>query len=62
MDWDSKLLGGSFKRGIVNPDLIEERKKCTFDQDEMFRFVFTERNYAFIKEMQALVKAHPNLT
>ena len=30
-DWDSHLLGGSWKRQIVNPDLEEERKKCTFD-------------------------------
>ena len=29
--WDSKLLGGSVKNKIVNPDLEEERKKCTFD-------------------------------
>lgn len=27
--------GGSIKRQIVNPDLLEERAKCTFDQDEM---------------------------
>ena len=31
LDWDPKLLGGSIKRGIVNPDLEEERKKLTFD-------------------------------
>ena len=34
-DFDPKILGGSVKRGIVNPDLIEERNKCNFDQREM---------------------------
>jgi hypothetical protein len=29
--WDSRMLGGSRKLNIVNPDLEEERKKCTFD-------------------------------
>jgi hypothetical protein len=24
-DWNAKLLGGSVKRGIVNPDLLEEK-------------------------------------
>jgi len=27
------------KRGIVNPDLIEERQKCAFDKDELARFI-----------------------
>ena len=31
IDFDPKILGGSVKRGIVNPDLGEERKKCDFD-------------------------------
>ena len=35
IDFDPKILGGSVKRGIVNPDLIEERKKCDFDQQEL---------------------------
>jgi hypothetical protein len=60
-DWDSKLLGGSLKRGIVNPDLLDERKKCTFDQDELARFILTDYNYTFLKEMQALIKEHPDL-
>jgi hypothetical protein len=30
-DWDSNILGGSIKRKILNPDLKEERDKCTFD-------------------------------
>ena len=30
-DWDAVKLGGSIKRGIVNPDLQEERDKRIFD-------------------------------
>lgn len=30
-DFDPKILGGSIKRNIVNPDLAEERKNVTFD-------------------------------
>jgi hypothetical protein len=29
-NWDSTFLGGSIKRDIVNPDLVEERAKCNF--------------------------------
>ena len=39
-DWNAKLLGGSVKRGIVNPDLLEEQKKCNFDKEELARFIF----------------------
>ena len=30
-DFDPKVLGGSQKRGIVNPDLLEERAKSNFN-------------------------------
>lgn len=39
-DFDVALLGGSIKRDIVNPDLIEERRKLTFDQKELELFMF----------------------
>lgn len=38
-DFDPKILGGSIKRDIVNPDLLEERAKCNFDQTELANFV-----------------------
>lgn len=44
-DWDTKLLGGSIKRKIVNPDLEEERRKITFDQDELARIILGEYAY-----------------
>ena len=30
-NFDPAVLGGSIKRGIVNPDLVEERARCAFD-------------------------------
>ena len=30
---------GSVKRGVVSPDLLEERAKCAFDQDELRVFL-----------------------
>lgn len=38
-DWDANKLGGSVKRNIVNPDMIEEREKCNFDKTEFAHFV-----------------------
>jgi hypothetical protein len=33
-------LGGSIKNKITNPDLLEERAKCSFNQAEMEEFFF----------------------
>lgn len=35
------MLGrtGSVKRGVVSPDLLEERAKCAFDQEELRVFL-----------------------
>jgi hypothetical protein len=60
-DWDAKKLGGSWKRGIVNPDLEEERKKCTFDQTELYKFMFTDKCYNFVKQLEELIAKHPDL-
>lgn len=43
--WDSKNLGGSWKRKIVNPDLEAERKKVTFNSVEMGKFILSEPVY-----------------
>ena len=34
-----KRSTGSVKKGIVAPDLLEERAKCAFDQEEMRTFI-----------------------
>jgi len=49
------------KRGIVHPDLEEERKQCTFDQVELARFIMTDRAYDFMHSLDKLVKEHPDL-
>lgn len=40
MSFDPKVLGGSAKNQIVNPDLVEERAKCTFDKEEAYNIVY----------------------
>ena len=35
LKWDAAKLGGSMKRDIVNPDLLEERAKLAFDREEL---------------------------
>ena len=38
--FDPKIMGGSIKRQIVNPDLLEERAKCNFDQEEARKLIY----------------------
>ena len=59
--WDAEKLGGSIKRGIVNPDLIEERSWTAFDMDEMERFMLGEFLYKYVHEKLDLYKKHPEL-
>ncbi len=35
-------LGGSIRRGVVNPDLEEERAKCTFDKSEVEKVIYID--------------------
>ena len=49
--WDAKRLGGSIKRGIVNPDLIEEREKLAFDRRELQRFSMGDFIYDMYEEL-----------
>ena len=39
--FDPLIMGGSIKRGIVNPDILEERAKCNFDKEEGYRTLYT---------------------
>ena len=41
-EYDPKVLGGSIKRNIVNPDLVEERKNTAFDKIEFASFMIGE--------------------
>ena len=60
-DWDASVLGGSMKRGIVNPDLVEERAKCTFDQNELERFTISSYIQDGLKELGQLREKYPEL-
>ena len=44
-------LGGSIKHNIVNPDLIAERSKLAFDQEETWKWFLGEET---VKEMIVL--------
>jgi hypothetical protein len=54
-DWDAKTLGGSIKRGIVNPDLQAERDACAFDKDELQSFIFGEEILAYLKKKHDVI-------
>ena len=58
-DFDPKLLGGSIKRNIVNPDLIEERQKLAFDQKELELFMFGESMINEVQDMSNFMDKHP---
>ena len=60
-DFDPKVLGGSVKRGIVNPDLLEERKKCNFDQRELCLFMFGKDMVFFVETVIDYVEKHPEI-
>lgn len=59
--FDPKILGGSIKRDIVNPDLIEERAKCSFDKLELAKFLYTEQTLNELKEIVEFIKSNPKL-
>ena len=49
------------KRGIVNPDLIEERQKCAFDTDELARFVIGEEVTQEMHDLVEFIKKEPKM-
>ena len=60
-NFDTKVLGGSVKRGIVNPDLVEEREKCDFDQREMAVYLFGEDLLENIESTHDFIEGHPEI-
>jgi len=40
--FDPEVMGGSIKRKIVNPVLVRERERCTFDKAEAYKVLFPE--------------------
>ena len=60
-DFDPGVLGGSVKRGIVNPDLLEERAKCNFDQREMANYLFKADLVLQVEKINNWIVKHPAL-
>lgn len=59
--WNTAILGGSIKRKIVNPDLIEERAKCNFNQQELAEFVAGKDNLDEMRIIKEEILKDPNL-
>ena len=49
------------KRKVVNPDLAEERAKCTFDKAEVSQALADEYTLKMFKSMAEEMKKHPEL-
>lgn len=60
-NFDPKVLGGSVKRGITNPDLIEERAKCDFDTREMVITLFGQELVDYIEDTSDFHGKHPQM-
>ena len=60
-EWDAAHLGGSMKRNIVNPDLIDERAKLAFDRFELQKFTLGEWLYEKNKELDDFMNQNPEL-
>jgi hypothetical protein len=55
------VAGGSIKNKITNPDLLEERAKCTFNQKEMEWFFFDKEVVEMTDELLKDQQKHPEL-
>jgi acyl-CoA oxidase len=62
MTTSPNYAGGSIKDKITNPDLLEERAKCTFDQREMEVFFFSKEVAELTDDLVVECKKHPEMT
>jgi hypothetical protein len=53
--------GGSIKRQVVNPDLLEERAKCIFDQGEMEALLLVPGYKEYYEPMVENMRKYPEL-
>lgn len=60
-DFDPSVLGGSVKRRIVNPDLLEERAKCNFNQRELCLFLFGQSLVDYIEGVSDFLNENPQI-
>ena len=54
-------MGGSIKRRIVNPELIRERARCSFDKEEAQKVLFTEDMLWVMETFNNLIAKHPQI-
>lgn len=54
-------IGGSIKRKIINPDLLEERAKCTFDQNELKSLIHIPESIAMVEKLVNNSMKHPEI-
>ena len=59
--FDPNVMGGSIKRKIVNPALVEERAKCTFDKKEAYEMYFSAEDRAEFDLADRLLKKYPQM-
>lgn len=59
--FDPRVMGGSIKRGIVNPDLVEERAKCNFDQEQAYKLYYDEDIRSEMEWVFRLLKKYPQV-
>lgn len=54
-------FGGSIKNKVTNPDLLDERAKCIFNQREMEEFLFSKEVAEYSDDVLVDQKKHPEL-
>ena len=54
-------MGGSWKRKIVNPLLVKEREKCSFNTAEARKVVYDKTMLEEFEVYEKLVKKHPQI-
>ena len=59
-EWDAEFLGGNMELQITNPALLEERAKCTFNQEEVERFLMGD-GYEEMKGRERMHQQYPEL-
>jgi len=55
------VIGGSIKRQIVNPDLLEERAKATFDPDDIKKMIYLPGMLEFYKDFANDMRKNPEI-
>lgn len=53
--------GGSIKRQVFNPDLLEERAKLSFDPEQIRKILFVEENTILYAEVARRLRENPGL-